>query len=70
MSSVVYVRQFLAIANMNYTVLVIKLSHESSARTIGCSSIVSGWHVRHNGINTSLLGHTKKACHIPVARQT
>ena len=53
MSSVVYVRQVLAIANMNYTVLVRKLSQGSFARTIGCSSIVSGSHVRHKEINAS-----------------
>ena len=34
-SFVVYFRQVLTIANMNYTILVIKLSHESFARRIG-----------------------------------
>ena len=45
--SVVYVPQVLAIENMNYTVLVQKLSQGNFARAIGCSSIVSGCHVRH-----------------------
>ena len=40
-------------ANMNYTVLVRKLSLGSFARTIGRSSIVSGCHVQHEGIKAS-----------------
>ena len=48
-----YFRQDLRIANINYTVFVIKLSQESFAPTVGCSSIVSGCHVRHKGVNAS-----------------
>ena len=46
MSSVVNFLQVLAIANMNYTVQVRKLSHESVARTISCLFIVSGYDIK------------------------
>ena len=52
-SLVVYFNQDLAIANMNYTIPVTKLSYERFVSAIGCSSIVSGCHVRHKGINAS-----------------
>ena len=52
-SSVVYFRQVLTIANRNYTVLVIKFFQESFAPRIGCSFIVFGCHIRHKENNVS-----------------